>query len=112
MPVPPYIERPLDSPADYQTVYARHEGAVAAPTAGLHFTPALLDAIRARGVRISFLPLHVGLGTFRGVDAEDVRRHRMGAEEYEVSAEAAETINRARAEGGRAVAVCRLQGAP
>lgn len=105
MPVPPYIERPLDSPADYQTVYARHEGAVAAPTAGLHFTPALLDAIRARGVRIVFLTLHVGLGTFRGVDAEDVRRHRMGAEEYEVSAEAAETINRARAEGGRAVAV-------
>ena len=105
MPVPPYIDRPLDSPADYQTVYAARDGAVAAPTAGLHFTPALLDAIRARSVCVVFLTLHVGLGTFRGVEVEDVRRHRMDAEEYEVGAEAAAAINRARAEGGRAVVV-------
>lgn len=105
LPVPPYIDRPLDSPADYQTVYAEREGAVAAPTAGLHFTPALLDAIRAGGVRVVFLTLHVGLGTFRGVEVEDVRRHRMEAEEYELGAEAAAAINQARAEGGRVVVV-------
>jgi len=105
MPVPPYIERPLDDPNDYQTVYAERDGAVAAPTAGLHFTPALLDAIRAKGVRVAFLTLHVGLGTFRGVEAEDVTRHRMDAEEYDLSAETAAAINGARAEGGRVVVV-------
>lgn len=105
MPVPPYIERPLDDPADYQTVYAEREGAVAAPTAGLHFTPALLDAIRGRGVRVVFVTLHVGLGTFRGVEVDDVTRHRMDAEDFELSAEAAAAINGARAAGGRVVAV-------
>jgi S-adenosylmethionine:tRNA ribosyltransferase-isomerase len=105
MPVPPYIEAPLERPDDYQTVYAEREGAVAAPTAGLHFTPALLDALRARGIHVAFVTLHVGLGTFRGVEVEDVARHRMDAEYYEVSADTAAAINGARARGGRAVAV-------
>jgi S-adenosylmethionine:tRNA ribosyltransferase-isomerase len=105
MPVPPYIEGPLRDPNDYQTVYAEREGAVAAPTAGLHFTPALLDAIRARGIRIVFVTLHVGLGTFRGVEVDDVTRHRMDAEYYEVGAETAAAINDARSRGGRAVVV-------
>lgn len=105
MPVPPYIERPLADPGDYQTVYAEREGAVAAPTAGLHFTPALLDAIRARDVRVVFVTLHVGLGTFRAVEVEDVTRHRMDAEYYEAGGEAAAAINTARARGGRVVAV-------
>ncbi len=105
MPVPPYIVRPLGDPLDYQTVYAERDGAVAAPTAGLHFTPALLDAIRAQGVRIAFVTLHVGLGTFRGVEVEDVTRHRMDAEDYELSGETAAVINGARAAGGRVVVV-------
>ena len=105
MPVPPYIERPLEDPHDYQTVYAERDGAVAAPTAGLHFTPGLLDAIRARGVRVAFITLHVGLGTFRGVEVEDVSRHRMDAEHFEASDETAAAINSARAAGGRVVVV-------
>lgn len=105
MPVPPYIERRLDEPADYQTVYAEMDGAVAAPTAGLHFTRALLRTIERRGVRLVFLTLHVGLGTFRAVEAEDVAAHRMDAEAYEVGEEAARAINEARARGGRIVAV-------
>jgi S-adenosylmethionine:tRNA ribosyltransferase-isomerase len=105
MPVPPYIEGPLRDPDDYQTVYAEREGAVAAPTAGLHFTPALLGSIRARGVPILYVTLHVGLGTFRGVEVEDVSRHRMEAEYYEVSVETAAAINHARSRGGRAVVV-------
>ena len=105
MPVPPYIERPLDDPNDYQTVYAERPGAIAAPTAGLHLTPALLDAIRGQGVRVVFVTLHVGLGTFRGVEVEDVTRHRMDAESYEVSDETAAVINGARAQRGRVVAV-------
>jgi S-adenosylmethionine:tRNA ribosyltransferase-isomerase len=105
MPVPPYIEGPLANPSDYQTVYAEREGAVAAPTAGLHFTPALLETIRARAVRITFVTLHVGLGTFRRVEAEDVARHRMDAEYCEVSPKTAATVAGARPRGGRAVAV-------
>lgn len=101
MPVPPYIERPLDHPDDYQTVYAGRDGAIAAPTAGLHFTDALLQAIRERGVRVAFLTLHVGPGTFRPVESEEIAKHRMDAEYYEVSAEAAAVINDARAHGGR-----------
>jgi S-adenosylmethionine:tRNA ribosyltransferase-isomerase len=103
MPVPPYIERPLDDPDDYQTVYAGHDGAIAAPTAGLHFTDALLQAIRARGVGIAFLTLHVGPGTFRPVLTEEITRHRMEAERYDVSAEDAAAINAARGRGGRIV---------
>lgn len=105
MPVPPYIERPLADPNDYQTVYAEREGAVAAPTAGFHFTPALLNTMRTRGVGIAFVTLHVGLGTFRSVEVEDVARHRMDAEYCEVSAEAAAAITGARPRGGRVVAV-------
>ncbi len=105
MPVPPYIERRVDDPSDYQTVYAAKEGAVAAPTAGLHFTAALLDTIRRRGVHIVSLTLHVGLGTFRPVEAEDVRRHRMEAEYYEVGTDAAEAITAARRRGGRIIVV-------
>jgi len=92
MPVPPYIHEPLRRPEDYQTVYASAEGAVAAPTAGLHFTPELLDRIRAAGVRIITLTLHIGLGTFRPVVTTDVRRHRMDAEWYEVGEEAATAL--------------------
>lgn len=105
MPVPPYIERPLDDASDYQTVYAEKAGAVAAPTAGLHFTPPLLEAIRRRGVGLAFLTLHVGLGTFRPVEAENVADHQMDSEFYEIGAEAAAAINRARAKGGRRVLV-------
>ena len=105
MPIPPYIERALDDPTDYQTVYAAREGAVAAPTAGLHFTATLLDALRRRGVRIVALTLHVGVGTFRPVTTEEVTRHRMEAEYYEVSPETAQTITAARQNGGRIIVV-------
>ncbi len=104
-PTPPYIARAPDDPRDYQTVYARAAGAVAAPTAGLHFTEGLLAGIRERGPAIAFLTLHVGWGTFRPITAEDVTSHRMEAEVYEVSPEAAAAINGARARGGRIIAV-------
>src|SRR5713226_2112009 len=96
MPVPPYVHEPLRRPDDYQTVYASVEGAVAAPTAGLHFTPALLDRIRATGVRIASFTLHIGLGTFRAVVENDVRRHRMEREWYEVGEHAAAALTAAR----------------
>jgi S-adenosylmethionine:tRNA ribosyltransferase-isomerase len=107
IPLPPYIKRP-DDPADrerYQTVFARHPGAIAAPTAGLHFSEELLAEIRARGVEIAAVTLHVGIGTFKPVTAELVHEHRMEAERYEVSEEAAAAIAAARARGGRVVAV-------
>ena len=105
MPVPPYIERPLDDPESYQTVYAERDGAVAAPTAGLHFIRALLQAVRARGVALAVVTLHVGIGTFRAVETDDVTSHRMDAEWYEVSGAAADAVNEARARGGRVVVV-------
>ncbi len=105
LPVPPYIARRLEDPDDYQTVYAEREGAVAAPTAGLHFTPPLLEAMRRQGVAIARLTLHVGIGTFRAVETEDITGHRMEAEWYEVGREAARTINDARERGGRIVVV-------
>jgi S-adenosylmethionine:tRNA ribosyltransferase-isomerase len=107
MPLPPYIERAAE-PADaerYQTVYARAEGSVAAPTAGLHFTPAVLDELRRRGVVIATVVLHVGVGTFRPVEAEDPAEHVMHAEWYEVTEEQAERMNEARRAGGRLWAV-------
>jgi S-adenosylmethionine:tRNA ribosyltransferase-isomerase len=109
MPLPPYIRKlrsvePRDA-ADYQTVYARREGAVAAPTAGLHFTPALLAALAGRGIEQVRLTLHVGAGTFLPVKTERIEDHRMHAEYGEISADAAAAINRARAEGRRLVAV-------
>ncbi len=106
-PLPPYIQREPD-PGDaerYQTVYARAEGSVAAPTAGLHFTPALLADLESAGVRIVRLVLHVGVGTFRPVEAEDPAEHRMHAERYEVPAAAAAVLNETRARGGALWAV-------
>jgi len=107
--LPPYIARPegvtAADAADYQTMFAAHEGAVAAPTAGLHFTPGLMDAIAARGVEVVRVTLHVGAGTFLPVRVEDVREHKMHAERGIVSADAAARINAARAAGGRVVTV-------
>jgi S-adenosylmethionine:tRNA ribosyltransferase-isomerase len=109
MPLPPYIagRRPADDSdrQDYQTLFARARGAVAAPTASLHFTPALVEAIRARGIDMATVTLHVGAGTFLPVKAEDTDRHHMHAEWGHVSQEAADAINAARARGGRIVAV-------
>jgi S-adenosylmethionine:tRNA ribosyltransferase-isomerase len=109
MPLPPYIaaKRPEDERdrADYQTVYADAEGSVAAPTAGLHFTPELLARLRAMGVEMAFVTLHVGAGTFLPVKTDDLSQHRMHAEYGEVSAATAEAINAARARGGRVVCV-------
>jgi len=105
MPLPPYIREQLDDPERYQTVFSRVVGSAAAPTAGLHFTPALLERIEEKGVRIAYITLHVGLGTFRPVTAEKVEDHQMHAEYYEVSAETAAIIRRAKAEGGRVFAV-------
>jgi len=109
MPLPPYIaaRRPEDDRdrSDYQTVFATHDGSVAAPTAGLHFTPALLDAIRARGVTTHAVTLHVGAGTFLPVKADDTADHTMHSEWGEVSPETATGLNTARAAGGRIVCV-------
>jgi S-adenosylmethionine:tRNA ribosyltransferase-isomerase len=109
MPLPPYIaaKRPEDARdrTDYQTVYAREDGSVAAPTAGLHFTPGLLRALQDRGVQCAFVTLHVGAGTFLPVKTDDVSEHRMHAEYGEVSAETAAVLNAARAAGGRIVCV-------
>jgi S-adenosylmethionine:tRNA ribosyltransferase-isomerase len=107
MPLPPYIQRP-DSAADrerYQTLFAREPGAVAAPTAGLHFDEPLLAAIRARGVDVGFVTLHVGAGTFQPVRVEDLSQHKMHRERYTVGPVLCEQIERARARGGRIVAV-------
>ena len=107
-PLPPYIhsdESVEKTRGDYQTVYARHRGAVAAPTAGLHFTEDSLDEVRDRGVSVVRVTLHVGTGTFRPVTVEHVEDHRMDLEEYEIGLEAAECLNRALAENRRIVAV-------
>ena len=108
VPLPPYIHREGSRPEDrdrYQTVYARSPGAIAAPTAGLHFTDALLESCRSRGCQIARLTLHVGLGTFRPVKTERVSEHSMHSEWCELSAEAAKTILACRSEGGRVIAV-------
>ena len=109
MPLPPYIASQRiegnEDKATYQTVYAREKGAVAAPTAGLHFTPELLEAIRAKGVEIVFLTLHVGAGTFLPVKVDDVKDHKMHAEWGEITPDNAEKLNKARSQGRRIVAV-------
>ena len=105
MPLPPYIHEKLENQERYQTVYAKSEGSAAAPTAGLHFTPELMDKIRAMGVEIIPVLLHVGLGTFRPVKAEDVDDHVMHSEYYEVTEEAAARIKSVREKGGRIIAV-------
>lgn len=105
MPLPPYIHETLDDPERYQTVYARIRGSAAAPTAGLHFTPQLLDRIRAKGVQTGFVTLHVGLDTFRPVESELVSEHKMHSEEIELDEATAALINETRRNGGRVVAV-------
>lgn len=105
VPLPPYIREKLDDPERYQTVYAKVEGSAAAPTAGLHFTPEVFRILEAKGVQIVDVTLHVGLGTFRPMDTENVEEHVMHEEVYFMSAEAAETLNRAKAEGRRIIAI-------
>ena len=105
MPLPPYITEALEDKDRYQTVYAREEGSAAAPTAGLHFTPELLEKIRQKGVKIAPVMLHVGLGTFRPVKAERVDEHIMHTEFFSVSRESAEIINNVKASGGRLICV-------
>lgn len=105
MPLPPYITHQLEDAERYQTVYATHRGSAAAPTAGLHFTEELLAQLEASGVHIARITLHVGLGTFRPVKAEDILDHHMHAEYYEISQDAADLINRTRKAGGRIIAV-------
>ena len=105
MPLPPYIHHQLKDKNRYQTVYAKHDGSAAAPTAGLHFTPELLEEIKKKGVHIAHVTLHVGLGTFRPVKVEDVTDHHMHSEFYIVEPEQAELINRVKKAGGKIVAV-------
>ncbi|WP_433945907.1 tRNA preQ1(34) S-adenosylmethionine ribosyltransferase-isomerase QueA [Paenibacillus sp. SN-8-1] len=105
MPLPPYIKEKLEDKERYQTVYARHEGSAAAPTAGLHFTEELLDRIRAKGISIAFVTLHVGLGTFRPMSVDRVEDHVMHEEYYILPQETADILNETRARGGRVIAV-------
>ena len=105
MPLPPYIKEKLEKKEMYQTVYAKYDGSAAAPTAGLHFTEELLDKIRAKGVEIANVTLHVGIGTFRPVKEENIEDHDMHTEHYYIKAEDAEKINNTRKNGGRIIAV-------
>lgn len=107
MPLPHYIERPSETEdkSRYQTVYCQEEGSVAAPTAGLHFTDELLEKAKAKGVELVYVTLHVGIGTFRPVKCENIEEHSMHFEEYEISEESAEAINRAKREGRRIISV-------
>lgn len=105
MPLPPYIKEQLEDRERYQTVYAKHEGSAAAPTAGLHFTEEYLNRLKEQGIRVTAVTLHVGLGTFRPVSAETVEEHEMHAEFYQISGETAALINETRSNGGRIVAV-------
>ena len=105
MPFPPYITHKLEDKERDQTVYAKHDGSAAAPTAGLHFTPELLKEIEGMGVKIAHVTLHVGLGTFRPVKAEDILDHEMHSEYYVVEEDQAAIMNEARKNGGRIIAV-------
>lgn len=105
MPLPPYITHQLEDKNRYQTVYAKHAGSAAAPTAGLHFTPELLKAIEEKGIKIARVTLHVGLGTFRPVKVEDVTSHHMHSEFYMITEEAARIINETKEKGGRVISV-------
>ena len=104
MPLPPYIKEKLDDPEMYQTVYSREIGSAAAPTAGLHFTKELLKKIEDKGVKLVYLTLHVGLGTFRPVSEENIEDHKMHSEFYRLTEDAAKTLNEVKANGGRIVA--------
>lgn len=105
MPLPPYIHEKLKDRDRYQTVYAKENGSAAAPTAGLHFTKELLEQIEAKGVKLVYLTLHVGLGTFRPVSVDNLDEHEMHSEYYQLSQEAADTLNQVKENGGRVVAV-------
>ncbi len=105
MPLPHYIKKELKSPDSYQTVYAKKEGAVAAPTAGLHFTKQLLNRLKSHGVEIVYITLHCGLATFRPVKTQDIRRHQMETEFYQIDSYAANKINKAKSSGRRVIAV-------
>ncbi len=105
MPLPPYITHKLQDKNRYQTVYARYDGSAAAPTAGLHFTEELLHEIEEKGVKLAYVTLHVGLGTFRPVKVENILEHHMHSEYYQITAEAAETINEAKRSGCRVICV-------
>ncbi|KIL44533.1 tRNA preQ1(34) S-adenosylmethionine ribosyltransferase-isomerase QueA [Jeotgalibacillus soli] len=105
MPLPPYIKEKLDDRDRYQTVFAKERGSAAAPTAGLHFTEELLERIHAKGVRIAFVTLHVGLGTFRPVSVNSIEDHDMHSEYYQMSKETAELLNNTKAQGGRIITV-------
>ena len=105
MPLPPYIKKRLEDSERYQTVYSKELGSAAAPTAGLHFTPELLEEVRQMGVEVGFVTLHVGLGTFRPVKEDEVENHKMHSEHYALSQETADIINRTKANGGRVIAV-------
>lgn len=105
MPLPPYIHEKLKDKERYQTVYSRVEGSSAAPTAGLHFTPELLESIKDRGIKIAKVTLHVGLGTFRPVKEENIEDHKMHSEYYEISEEACNIINETKSNGGRVICV-------
>lgn len=105
VPLPPYIKTPLEDISRYNTVYAKHDGSIAAPTAGLHFTEELLKKVQDKGVHIAYLTLHVGIGTFRPVKVEDILEHKMHAEFYVLDFENAEIINNSKNKGGRVIAV-------
>lgn len=105
MPLPPYITHKLEDKNRYQTVYAEHDGSAAAPTAGLHFTTELLDQIKAKGIKIAHVTLHVGLGTFRPVKEENILDHHMHSEFCIIEQDAADMINETKATGGRVVSV-------
>ena len=105
IPLPPYITHKLQDKNRYQTVYARNEGSAAAPTAGLHFTETLLEEIAAKGVKVAYVTLHVGLGTFRPVKEDNILDHHMHSEYYRISEETAAIINRTKTEGGRVICV-------
>lgn len=105
MPLPPYITHQLEDKNRYQTVYAKHNGSAAAPTAGLHFTPELLEAIKKKGVDIASVTLHVGLGTFRPVKVDEITEHHMHSEFFQITEEAAQKINHAKENGGRVICV-------
>ena len=105
MPLPPYIHEKLEDKERYQTVYSKHEGSAAAPTAGLHFTQELLEQVKAKGIKIAYVTLHVGLGTFRPVKVENVLEHEMHSEFYIIDEENARIINDTKANGGKIISV-------
>ena len=105
MPLPPYIHEKLENKERYQTVYAKNRGSAAAPTAGLHFTEELMDKIKSKGVKLVYITLHVGLGTFRPVSVEDVTTHKMHSEFYQMSKDSADILNKAKKDGNRIISV-------